>query len=59
MVAYLDHAVVASPVVDSRAVLGLAGQMSITYKVASGGNPRSSNQSMMSFVRYFLREGIS
>jgi hypothetical protein len=32
--------------------------MPITHKVASGENPRSSDHSMMAFVRHFLREGI-
>jgi hypothetical protein len=58
MIAYLDHVVVASPRVESRAVLARAGWMLITHKVASGGNPRSSDQSMVAFVLHFLREGI-
>jgi hypothetical protein len=58
MAAYLNHVVLSSPEVESRAVLSLAGQISITRKVASGGNSRSSDQSMMAFVHVFLREGI-
>jgi hypothetical protein len=59
MAAYLDHAVLSSPEVESRAVLRLAEQISVKLKVASGGNPRSSDQPMMAFVRHFLHEGIS
>jgi hypothetical protein len=43
----LDHAILASPEVESRAMLGLAGRISVTHKVASGGNSRSSDQSIM------------
>jgi hypothetical protein len=58
MAAYLDHVVLSSPEVESRAVLGLAGRILVTRKVAFGGNPRSSDQSMMAFVHVFLCEGI-
>jgi hypothetical protein len=33
MAAYLDHAVLSSPEVESRVALGLAGRISVTHKV--------------------------
>jgi hypothetical protein len=58
MAAYLDHTILSSPEVESRAALRLAGQIFVSHKVASGGNPRSLDQSIMVFVSQFLREGI-
>jgi hypothetical protein len=43
MAAYLDHAVLSSPEVESRVALGLAGRISVTHKVTSRGNPRSGS----------------
>jgi hypothetical protein len=58
MATYLDHAVLSSPEVESRAALRLAEQILVKHKIAYRGNPRSSDQSMMAFVRHFLHEGI-
>jgi hypothetical protein len=58
MAASLDHVVVSSLEVESRAVMGFAGQILVMRKVASGGNPRSSDQSITMFVHHFLRGGI-
>jgi hypothetical protein len=57
MVASLDHADVASPG-WSLGGAGLAGRKPIMHMVASGGNLRSSDQSMMASARHFLHEGI-
>jgi hypothetical protein len=59
MVASLDHVVVSSLEVESRAVMGFAGRISVVRKVAFGGKPRSSDQPMMAFLCHFLRGGIS
>jgi hypothetical protein len=56
MAASLDHAVNSSLEVESRAMLGLAGRMSISHKVASRGNPRSSDRSMMALCAIYFVE---
>jgi hypothetical protein len=54
----LDHTVKASPEVESSAVSGLVGQISISRKVASRGNPRSFGSVDDGVVRHFLHGGI-
>jgi hypothetical protein len=56
--ASLDHAVKASPEVESLAVPGLVGRILISRKVASGGNPRSLGSVDDGVVRHVLHGGI-
>jgi hypothetical protein len=57
--AFLDHIVKASPEAESLAVSGLVGQILISRKVASGGNPRSFGSVDDGVVRHVLHGGIS
>jgi hypothetical protein len=56
--ASLDHTVKASLEVESSAVPGFARQISISRKVASGGNPISSGSDDDGVVCHFLSGGI-